>query len=118
MVGIDFGYSTVKDFPSGGLDTAYYNIVPKVKYTFEVFWGLIIQPYLGWQWLIANSPGAGQADGQTSGDQLSYESQLVSDSEKSTFAAGITLVQPIVPGWNLKADLGMDILSIGVGLEI
>ena len=123
FVGLDFGMNTVQDFPSKGLDTRYYNIVPKVKYTFEVFWGLIIQPYVGWQFLVADSPGAGQPDSNTSGNetspiQLQYELDLVDNSEKSMIVVGVTLVQPIVPGWNLKADLGMDILSIGVGLEI
>ena len=123
FLGFDFGFTTVKNFPTGGLDTRYYNVVPKVKYTFEVFWGLIIQPYVGWQWLIANSPGAGQADEGTTGNetsnaQLQYELFLVNESEKSMITVGVTLVQPIVPGWNLKADLGMDILAIGVGLEL
>jgi hypothetical protein len=123
FLALDFGFTTVKNFPSGGLDTRYYNIVPKVKYTFEVFWGLIIQPYVGWQWLVANSPGAGQPDQGTTGNetsnaQLQYELFLVDESERSMIAVGVTLVQPIVPGWNLKADLGMDILSIGVGLEL
>ena len=124
FVGIDFGFTTVKNFPSGGLDTRYYNVVPKVKYTFELFWGLIIQPYVGWQWLIANSPGAGQPDdeytsgNETSNTQLQYELFLVNESERPMIAVGLTIVQPIVPGWNLKADLGTDILSIGVGLEL
>lgn len=118
FVGIDFGSNVIKDFPSGGLDTRYFNITPKVKYTFEVFWGLILQPYVGWQILMADSPGAGEDDEETNQDQLQYEVDLVNKSEKSTIAVGITVIQPIVPGWNLKADLGMDILSIGVGLEI
>jgi len=119
FIELDFGTNVVKDFPSGGLDTRYYNIVPRVKYTFEVFWGLVIQPYLGYQFLIADSPGAGQdPDGNTSTSQLQYEVDLVNNSEKSTFAVGLTLIQPIVPGWNVKADLGTDIFSIGVGLEI
>jgi hypothetical protein len=115
---IGFGSNVVKDFPSKGLDTRYYNITPKGKYTFEILWGLVLQPYLGWQFLIADSPGAGQTDSETNREQLAQELKLVEDSEQSRAIFGITLQQAIIPGWNLKADLGMDIISIGVGLEI
>ncbi len=118
-VNVLYGQNTITDFPNFGLDTTLYNITGRVKWTAKVFWGLILQPYLGYQVLLADSPGAGQnPNGNISQPQLNYESALVDKLEDSKFIIGLSVLIKIVPGWFVELDLGSDILNAGITVEI
>jgi len=74
-------------------------------------------PYVGYQNITPDSPGAGVADDSTTEEQLATELALIEDSQKSGPIFGVTILKRLVPGWFAKVDLGNDIIGIGAALE-
>ncbi len=111
------GMNTINDYPSTGLDTRMVNITGKFKYTFSAPFYSYIMPYVGYQVINVDSPGAGVDDGTTTAAQRENELALVDDLKKSTVIFGATVLKRIVPGWFIRADLGSDIISGGMTLE-
>lgn len=115
---IGLGTNTIRDYPSSGLDTRMVNIEFKAKYTFSAPFYSYIQPYVGYQTILATSPGAGEDPGDgTTAEQLEQETQLVDDLKKSSIIFGATILKRIVPGWFLRVDLGTDIINGGLTIE-
>ncbi|MDH5580642.1 MAG: porin family protein, partial [Bdellovibrionales bacterium] len=114
-----YGQNIINDFPSPGLDTEMRNFTFRVKYTFNAVMGILVMPYAGYQAVTIDSPGAGQQDSSNSQteDDLNRELDLVEQLEKNTVIFGATLLKRLVPGWFLRADLGTDILSVGISVE-
>jgi hypothetical protein len=113
------GTSTVTDYPFTGLDTQLINLEFRLKYTVAAPLYSYFQPYLGYQSVMAKSPGAGvdPGDGSRTQAQLDEEISLVEKQKKSTVVFGVTVLKRIVPGWFARADLGTDIISGGLALE-
>jgi hypothetical protein len=113
------GSNTIRDYPFTGLDTRLTNIEVRAKYTISAPLYSYIQPYVGYQTILASSPGAGTdpGDGSRTQAQLDEELQLVQDLKKSTVIFGITVLKRIVPGWFVRADLGTDIINGGLTIE-
>lgn len=113
------GTNTIRDYPSTGLDTRLINIEVKAKYTFAAPFYSYIQPYVGYQTLLASSAGAGVDDGSgtLTPVQLATEKQLVQDLKKSSVIFGVTILKRIVPGWFVRADFGTDIINGGLTIE-
>lgn len=110
------GTNTITDFPEVGIDTKMINFTGKLKYTFNAPFYSYFMPYVGYQVINVNSPGAGVDTGDADAD-LENELRLVDDLKKSTVIFGVTVLKRIVPGWFIRADLGTDILSGGLTLE-
>ena len=111
------GTNTITDYPATGIDTRMVNFTGKFKYTFNAPFYSYVMPYVGYQILNVNSPGAGvEANGETD-EELQREIELVDDLKKSTVIFGVTVLKRIVPGWFIRADLGTDILNAGLTLE-
>ncbi|MEI8346249.1 MAG: hypothetical protein WCG27_02195, partial [Pseudomonadota bacterium] len=67
---------------------------------------------------IVVESGAGDAAGTTlSPAELDNEIQMVKNLEKDRFIFGVSGLKRLVPGWFLKADVGLDIIGVGFGLE-
>ena len=112
------GTNTIRDYPSTGLDTRLINITVKGKYTFSAPFYSYIQPYVGYQTILAQSPSAGVADANhTDQVALDNELQLVQDLKKSSVVFGVTILKRIVPGWFVRADFGTDIINGGLSIE-
>ncbi|MGZ3806794.1 MAG: hypothetical protein ACXVCE_01810 [Bacteriovorax sp.] len=113
------GTNTIRDYPFTGLDTRLINITVKGKYTFSAPFYSYLQPYVGYQTILANSPSAGvdPGDGSRTAADLAHELQLVQDLKKSSVIFGVTILKRIVPGWFIRADLGTDILNGGLSIE-
>jgi hypothetical protein len=113
------GSNTIVDYPFTGLDTRLINIEVRAKYTFSAPYYSYLQPYVGYQTILTNSPGAGSdpGDGSRSPAQLAEELKMVQDLKKSTVIFGVTFLKRIVPGWFIRADLGTDIINGGLTLE-
>ena len=113
------GTTTVTDYPATGLDTQLINLEFRLKYTVAAPLYSYLQPYLGYQSLMAKSPGAGvdPGDGSRTQAQLNEEIAMVEKQKKSTVVFGVTILKRIVPGWFARADVGSDIISGGLALE-
>ena len=116
---LGLGTNTITDYPSTGLDSRMVNITTKIKYTFNAPFYSYIMPYVGYQVIRADSPGAGvdNGTGEQTPEDLENEITAVDDLKKSTVIFGATILKRVVPGWFIRADLGTDILSGGLTLE-
>jgi hypothetical protein len=113
------GTNTIRDYPFTSLDTRLINLTVKGKYTFSAPLYSYIQPYVGYQTILAQSPSAGvdPGDGSRTAVQLTKEIQMVNDLKKNSVIFGVTVLKRIVPGWFIRADLGTDIINGGLSLE-
>jgi hypothetical protein len=116
---LGLGTNTVKDYPSTGLDARLVSITTKLKYTINAPFYSYIMPYVGYQIIRVDSPGAGVDDGSgnQSPEDLALELTKVDSLRKSTVIFGATVLKRIVPGWFIRADLGTDIIGGGLTLE-
>ena len=116
-----FGQSLIVDFPVLRLDTKLTNFVARGKYTIPAPFYSYIQPYLGYQIIQADSPGAGQADSSSSSspsaEELQQEIDDVAALELNSIIFGVSLLKRLVPGWFIKLDVGTDGLYGGFSLE-
>lgn len=115
----DIGTNTIRDYPETNLDTRLVNLTVRGKYTFNAPFYSYLQPYVGYQTVLADSPSAGvdPGDGSRTAEQLADEKQLVQDLKKSTVIFGLTVLKRIVPGWFVRLDLGSDIINGGLSIE-
>lgn len=113
-----YGQSVINDFPNTSLDTSIKNIVIRAKYTIKMPLYSFVQPYVGYQMLLADSPEAGvETKDVTDPKILEKEIQLVDDMKKSQLVFGVSILKRLVPGWFIRADLGTDFYGVGFGLE-
>ncbi len=114
-----YGRSAMASYPSDGIKTTLENIIFRAKYTFATPFYSFVQPYVGFQIRNTRSPDAGAADDSNSIPQatLDREVQLVDDLKKVRPIIGVTVLKRMVPGWFLRANIGLDIIDFGVSLE-
>ncbi|MBP9681849.1 MAG: hypothetical protein KBD76_10625 [Bacteriovorax sp.] len=115
----DVGTNTIRDYPYTNLDTRLINLTVRGKYTFSAPFYSYLQPYVGYQTILADSPSAGvdPGNGTRTTAELALEKQLVQDLKKSTVIFGVSVLKRIVPGWFIRLDLGSDILNGGLSIE-
>lgn len=117
------GMNTITDFPATGLDARLINFTTKIKYTFNAPFYSYIMPYVGYQVITVDAPGAGDPSvlqGETQAQAAARsedELVLIDQTKKSTIIFGVGVLKRIVPGWFIRADLGTDIISGGLTLE-
>lgn len=114
-----YGQNLINDYPTLGLDAKLTNMVIRGKYTISGPMFSFIQPYVGFQVLGADSPGAGQQDPiePRSEAELELELQKVEELKKKSIVFGVTVLKRLVPGWFFRADLGSDLIAGGFSLE-
>lgn len=114
-----YGQNLINDYPTLGLDAKLTNMVVKGKYTLSGPMFSYIQPYIGFQVIGADSPGAGQQDpaDERSAEELELETQKLEDLKKKSLIFGVTILKRLVPGWFFRGDLGTDLISAGFSLE-
>jgi len=113
-----FGQTVAKDYPSTGLDTSQLNVTFRAKYLFKIPFYCYLAPYLGYQLITTDSPGAGEdSSGETSDADLQEELTKVDNLAKSHLVFGVSILRHLVPGWYARLDAGTDIISLGFGLE-
>lgn len=109
------GYSIINDYPNDGLDTTLTTFVAKIKYTVSGPFYSYFQPYVGYQIITPDSPGAG-SDG-VSDSVKEEELALVDDLQKNAVVFGVTALKRLVPGWFARLDVGTDAVNLGISLE-
>jgi hypothetical protein len=101
------GSNTIRDLPAVGADTRMVSYSARLKYTIEAPFYSYVQPYVGYQVITTQSPGA----------QTTEDFQLVDKLKKSRVVAGATILRRIVPGWFARVDFGSDLINGGLLLE-
>ncbi len=116
---VNYGQHVIEDYPSPGLGTKVTNLVFRLKYTIEAPLDSYFMPYVGYQYMNASSPGAGEIDPSLSQPQSFYDNEIakVEDLKKAGPVIGATILKRFVPGWFFRADLGTDNLAVGIALE-
>lgn len=108
-----YGYSPAKRFPAEGLGTDVHAVTIKGKYTFDLPFYSFLMPYLGAQIKFANSSGAGE---NVTAEQAEIEEDLIKEMGGFNLAYGLTFHKRFVPGWFLTANLGSDVMSVGLSI--
>lgn len=109
-----YGQHLIKDFPSTGLDTSVKNYSVRAKYALKGPLFTIFLPYIGFQILDAESPGAGT---NTTSTQAQTEFNLVENVKDRGVILGVTALKRLVPGWFIRLEAGTDMLALGLALE-
>ena len=114
-----YGQNIINDYPEIGLDTKLQNFTLKFKYTIATPAHSYVQPYLGYQLLTPQSPGAGKQNltAPVSPEQLELELQRLDTLKKNTPIFGLSVLKRLVPGWFIKFEFGSDIMGLGLALE-
>ena len=114
-----YGQNVINDYPEIGLDTRLQNFSIKFKYTISTPAHSYIQPYVGYQVVHPESPGAGQQNSASpvAPEQLELELQRLELLKKNSPIFGLSMLKRLVPGWFVKFELGSDIMGLGLALE-
>lgn len=113
-----YGRSAVQGFPAEDLTTILTSYTFRLKYTVKGPWYSYFLPYGGYQSVIAESDAAGvDTSGTKSDTELENELALLDSAKKGQVIFGVTILKRFVPGWFLRADIGSDILNVGLALE-
>ncbi|MBY0517775.1 MAG: hypothetical protein K2P81_12770 [Bacteriovoracaceae bacterium] len=108
-----YARTQLADYPAKGAQTLVNNVVGRLKYNFKAPLYSFVMPYIGFQSQSISS-NAGKGDNPA---QNSLELDVVEKLKKTGPVFGVTLLRRLVPGWFLKADLGTDVLNLGVAVE-
>ncbi|EQC51525.1 hypothetical protein [Bacteriovorax sp. DB6_IX] len=110
-----YGQHVIKDFPGATIDTGIKNYTIRAKYALKGPLHTIFLPYIGFQIIDADSPGAGvDADSE---EQAQLELSLVENAKDRGVVLGVTALKRLVPGWFIRLEAGTDMLALGLALE-
>ena len=103
-----YGQNIINDYPELGLDTRLQNFSIKFKYTISTPAYSYLQPYVGYQVITPNSPGAGKQNSSApvSPEQLELELERLNILKKNNPIFGLGMLKRLVPGWFVKLELG------------
>jgi hypothetical protein len=111
----EFAYARVQleGYPANNAATLVNNMVGRLKYSFKAPLYSFVMPYIGFQSQTVSS-NAGESDNVS---QDARELEIVEKLKKTGPVFGVTVLRRLVPGWFIRADLGTDILNLGVAIE-
>jgi hypothetical protein len=108
-----YARSQLEDYPAKGAQTLVNNVVGRLKYNFKAPLYSFIMPYIGFQSQTVSSNAGKTGVAATDAAELEVRDELI----KTGPVFGVTLLRRLVPGWFIKADLGTDVLNLGVAIE-
>lgn len=115
-----FGYAKIDSFPADDIQTVATTLSLRAKYNFKLPFYSYVMPFVGLNFLSANSPEAGKnKTGAAKDNELRLVEDLVPSS--TNFIFGATLLRRLVPAWFLKGELYFDSqgsIHYGVGFAI
>ena len=109
-----FGISRLTNFPATDIDTELQSFSGRVKYTFSAPFYSYIMPYVGFQIVRVDAPGAGDVEDE---EKSAQELALVKEAEENKIIFGVSILKRLVPGWFAMANIGTDVIDLGIGLE-
>ena len=110
-----YGNTRLNSYPGDSKQTVINNVVGRLKYNFKAPLYSFIMPYIGFQSQTVSSPDAGK--NLTDPVLIQREEDAIDDLRKTGLVFGVTLLRRLVPGWFVKADLGTDVINVGVAIE-
>lgn len=110
-----YGRILMNNVPANNTQTVINDLTVRVKYTFQAPLYSYFMPYIGFQIHNVSSPDAGNVEGDAA--LAERELAFVDTLEKQRFVAGVTILRRLVPGWFVKADLGIDTFNLGFAIE-
>lgn len=108
-----YARSQLEDFPAKGAQTLVNNVVGRIKYNFKAPLYSFIMPYVGFQSQTVSSNAGKTGVAAVDQAELEVRDELI----KTGPVFGVTILRRLVPGWFVKADLGTDVLNLGVAIE-
>ncbi len=115
------GSKMIENFPSKGLGTRILAYSIRAKYKYDILnSGILISPYLGYQVIDADSPGAGEVDPNLNLPQSYYANELylVEDLNQSRFVFGGGLSKIFFQNWQARLEIGSDWQALGLAYRL
>ncbi len=109
-----YGRTVANSFPSDEQTTTIDRAIFRLKYAFKAPFYSFVMPYVGYQITSAKNEGE---DANKTTDVTNKEIAALDAAEKTGFIVGVTLLKRMVPGWFLRADLGIDFMGGGLVVE-
>lgn len=109
-----YGRTLLDNYPADSTQTLVNRFIGRVKFNIKGPLYTFFMPYVGYQNRDVSSPDAGKG---TVDAENRAELQAIDDLKKSGVVAGVSVLRRLVPGWFLKADVGTDMINIGVAIE-
>lgn len=109
-----YGRAMLDSYPADGIQTLVNHVIARVKYNIKGPLYTFFMPYVGYHNYFVQSPQAGKSGNQS---QDADELDAINKLKKSGPVAGVTILRRLVPGWFVKADLGLDIINVGFAIE-
>lgn len=106
-----YSYINLPTFPSPEVERSVaHEFIAKLKYNIKAPAYTFVMPYFGFLKRFVNAPAVDQGG-------LQSEIDKVNDLENLQIAIGATFLRRLVPGWFLTANLGTDMINVGVAVE-
>ena len=109
-----YGRTLLDNYPADSTQTLVNRFIGRVKFNIKGPLYTFFMPYVGYQNRDVSSPDAGKGSVDA---ENQAELKAIDDLKKSGVVAGVSVLRRLVPGWFLKADLGTDMVNIGVAIE-
>jgi hypothetical protein len=109
-----YGRTLLDNYPADSIHTLMNRFVGRVKFNIKGPLYTFFMPYVGYQSVEISSPKAGQS-GVPAVDKA--ELDAIAKLEEAGVVAGVTVLRRLVPGWFIKADVGTDMMNLGLCIE-
>ncbi|MCB9060598.1 MAG: hypothetical protein H6622_03645 [Halobacteriovoraceae bacterium] len=103
-----------RDTPLVDIDTIIFSYSGRIKYTVEAPFHFILQPYFGYRVVVAS---ANYEENATTTAELNTAADILNSIEKKDIIFGASVLRRLVPGWYVRGDVGIDMISAGLTLE-
>lgn len=103
-----YNINNLTNYPRANENVSLNNIILRAKYTIAMPSYSYLQPYIGFQIITASSSVTAPTP-----DEVIQLDRL----PKNQVVFGASLLKRLVPGWFLRADLGTDLMALGLGIE-
>ncbi len=103
-----YNINNLTNFPRANENVSLNNIIVRAKYTIAMPGFSYLKPYIGFQMITATS---------SIKDPTDEEALQLDRLPKSQVVFGASILKRLVPGWFLRADVGTDLIALGLGIE-
>lgn len=103
-----YNINNLTNFPRANENVSLNNAIIRAKYTIAMPGFSYLQPYIGFQIVTASS---------SIKDPTDDEAEKIDRLPKNQVVFGTSILKRLVPGWFVRADVGTDLIALGLGIE-